>query len=167
MKNLDATKSFVIDPAVRAWGTYYGGATYDIGTSSSTDASNNVYLTGNSEANSGTVIATSGSHQSILGGNRDAYLVKFNSGGIRQWGTYYGGVGFELANSCATDASGNVYMLGITQSSVGTVIASPGSHQSTYGGGAASSADAFLVKFNSNGIRQWGTYLRRNWNRIG
>jgi len=45
--------------------------------------------------------------------------------------------------SCDTDASGNVYMAGATDSNPGTSIATAGGHQSNYGGGGY---DAFLVK---------------------
>jgi hypothetical protein len=108
-------------------------------------------MSGYTDTNSGTNIATSGSHQSAYGGGIwDAYLVKFNSAGVRQWGTYYGGAGYDIVmGSCATDPSGNVYMTGITTTSVGTSISSSGSHQSAFAGGN----DAFLVKFNPSGIR--------------
>ena len=138
---------------IRQWGTYYGGSEDDYGNSCATDAAGNVYMAGWTDTPSGTSIATSGSHQSAFGGIYDAFLVKFNSAGIRQWGTYYGGDGGDREYSCATDASGNVYMAGHTWSS--SNIATSGSHQSV-GGGAT--YDAFLVKFNSAGIRQWGTY---------
>ncbi len=62
----------------------------------------------------------------------------------------------KIGYSCATDASGNVYLAGYTNSTTG--IATTGAHQTTIGG----SDDAFLVKFNSSGVRQWGTLLRRN-----
>ena len=137
---------------IRQWGTYYGGTGADYGYSCATDASNNVYMAGYTNTNSGTSIATVGSHQSAYGGGYDAFLVKFNSAGIRQWGTYYGGTGADYGYSCATDASGNVYMAGQTDTPYS--IANVGSHQSTFGG----YNDAFLVKFNSAGIRQWGTY---------
>ena len=139
---------------IRQWGTYYGGNGEDDGNFCATDASGNVYLAG--YTNSGTNIATAGSHQSAHGGgNGDAFLVKFNSAGFRQWGTYYGGTDEEFGNSCTTDASGNVYLAGWTDTPSGTSIATSGSHQSTFGGGYC---DAFLVKFSSAGIRQWGTY---------
>ena len=85
-------------------------------------------------------------------GSSDAFLVKFNSSGVRQWGTYYGGTGYDYSFSCATDASGNIYLSGYTRSTSG--IATTGAHQTTLGRGY----DAFLVKFNSSGVRQWGTY---------
>ena len=128
---------------VRQWGTYYGGNDVDNGNYCATDATGNVYLSGTTSS-SVTAISTIGSHQSTYGGNGDAFLVKFNSSGGRQWGTYYGGVGGDNGNSCATDATGNVYLVGTTNSSL-TAIATLGSHQSTYGGGTN---DAFLVKFN-------------------
>jgi hypothetical protein len=40
-----------------------------------------------------------------FGGNSDAFLVKFNSSGIRQWATYYGGSGEDVGQSCVVDAS--------------------------------------------------------------
>ena len=123
----------------------------EIGLSCATDASGNVYLAGRTWSTTG--IATTGAHQTTSGGSDDAFLVKFNSSGVRQWGTYYGGTRAEVGHSCATDASGNVYLAGITASTTG--IATTGAHQTTSGGG---SDDTFLVKFNSSGVRQWGTY---------
>ena len=150
IENLNTSEAFIIDPLVRLWGTYYGGSGVESGVSCATDATGNVYMAGTSGSSTG--IATTGSHQSANGGMSDAFLVKFNSAGVRQWGTYYGGSKGESGVSCATDATGNVYMAGVTQSSL--AIATLGSHQSAIGG----SGDGFLVKFNSSGVRQWGTY---------
>jgi len=143
---------------VRQWGTYYGGNAFDAGYSCATDATGNVYFAGRTNSNTGTVIATPGAHQSALGGSSNAFLVKFNSGGVRQWGTYYGGNG-EIGNSCLTDANGNIYLAGRTDCLTSSIVATPGSHQINFGG---NSEDAFLVKFNSSGIRQWGTYYGGN-----
>ena len=139
---------------VRQWGTYYGGTGGDIAYACAVDASGNVYISGYSSTTTGNVIATVGSHQTTMGGTFDAFIAKFNATGVRQWGTYYGGTGGEYSYGCAVDGTGNVYMTGFTNSGVGTVIATVGSHQAAYGGGD----DAFLVKFNSAGVRQWGTY---------
>ncbi|MFN6390437.1 MAG: SBBP repeat-containing protein [Bacteroidota bacterium] len=137
---------------VRQWGTYFEGN----GNACTTDDSGNIYIVGLTNSTSG--IATAGAHQTVMSGSGDAFLVKFNSSGVKQWGTYFGGAssgasGMEKGISCATDALGNVYMVGQTPSTSG--IATTGAHQTIYGGG---SCDAFLVKFNSSGVMQWGTY---------
>jgi gliding motility-associated-like protein len=138
---------------VRQWGTYYGGNSQDFGTTCATDANNNVYLCGYATSTIG--IASAGSHQQTEAGFQDAFLVKFNSAGVRQWGTYYGGDKLDYGYGCAADANGNVYLCGYTSSTIGGVIATIGSHQSSFAGG---NFDGFLVKFNSSGVRQWGTY---------
>jgi len=133
---------------VRQWATYYGGSAADFGTVCATDGLGNVYLSGQTFSSNG---IASGGHQAAFGGTADAFLVKFNSAGMRQWGTYYGGSGLEAGLSCAVDGLNNVYLAGRTGSS--DQIAFEG-HQNVFGGGD----DAFLAKFNSNGVRQWATY---------
>ena len=150
------------------WGTYYTATQEvwpfgeDVGKSCITDASGNVYMVGYTSSAAGSnLLATSGAHQSLHAGGPtsfgsgsfDAYLVKFNSSGVRQWATYYGGSGNDFGFSCATDASGNVFMIGITSSTSG--IATAGAHETAVNNG-------FLVKFNSSGVRQWGTYFGGN-----
>ena len=77
------------------------------------------------------------------GGSDDAFLVKFNSSGVRQWGTYYGGTGDDMAIPAPQMPVGIVYLAGNTDST--SWIATTGAHQTTYGG----SNDAFLVKFDA------------------
>src|SRR5690606_8724763 len=107
-----------------------------------------------------------GGHQNTDGGDSDAFLVKFNSAGVRQWATYYGGTQTDHGYSCATDGSGNVYLAGWTRS---TTNLAAGGHQNTHAnpGAGRTNFDAFLVKFNSAGIRQWATFYRGNNNDIG
>ena len=139
----------LIDPGL-LWATYYGGGS-EIGYSVTTDGMFNVYLGG--ETNSASGIASSGGYQTTYsGGVRDAFLVKFDVSGMRQWATYYGGIGTDRGWSVATDGSGNIYLGGATGSPSG--ISSPGASQVAFGGGD----DAFLVKFDASGIRQWATY---------
>lgn len=70
----------------------------------------------------------------------------------RIWGTYYGGTGYESGNSVAIDPSGNIYVGGVTST---TVNMASGGFQNTYGGGTS---DALLIKFDANGNRLWATY---------
>ncbi len=140
--------TLTIDPGVE-WATYYGGSGSDYVNSVATDASGNVYLAGATNSTSG---MASGGHQNTIGGGYDAFLVKFNSNGVLQWATYYGGSSNDYGTALSTDASGNIYLSGYTSSTTGISFAG---HQNTFGGG---SSDAFLVKFDPNGVRQWGTY---------
>jgi uncharacterized protein (TIGR02145 family) len=142
----------VIDPtAIRLWGTYYGGTNNDDEGRCSTDKAGNVFLAG--VTNSLNNIASAGSYQDTLAGNYDCLLAKFNAAGQRLWGTYIGGPGYDESWSCVVDKTGNIYVSGDTHSTSG--IASPGAHQTVYGGGPY---DCFIEKFNQAGVRLWGTY---------
>lgn len=71
----------------------------------------------------------------------------------RLWGTFYGGSGIEYCTSIATDRSSAVYIGGYTTSS--SNIASAGVYQATFNG----NFDAYLAKFDLNGVFKWGTYF--------
>ncbi len=136
----------------RQWGTYYGDNGYENINSVATDLSGSVFICGASTSATG--IASVGAFKQTLTGSPNAFVAKFNSTGTtRYWGTYYGGIGPDVAWSIATDAAGNVYMAGTTFSS--TDIAFGGFQNSLSGG---NTSDAFLVKFNPSGTPQWGTY---------
>ncbi len=139
---------------IRQWGTYYGDAGTDHGYGCASDASGNIYLLGMTDSPNN--IASAGSHQTVIGGGRDIILVKFTPAGDRIWGTYYGGIlddwpGYYSA--CSVDGNDNVYIGGFTSSP--TAIATTGSFQPVNSGGF----DGLLVKFDPDGVRQWGTYL--------
>lgn len=133
------------------WATYYGGSSNEQYGHVACDLSGNVFLSG--WTNSSNDIATSGSYQSSLSGNDDCYIAKFNSSGVRQWGTYYGGSNQEDSWGSACDPSGNVIICGWTYSTSG--IATSGAHQTSLSG----SYDAFIAKFTSSGSISWGTYF--------
>jgi hypothetical protein len=141
----------------RLWSTYYGGPGGENWGSISCDQSGNIYMSGST--GSTTNISTAGAHQENLstGGTYDidGFLVKFNGSGVRQWATYYGGDGPESAYGVACDHSGNVFLGGITSSN--NNISTGGAFQTTL----SALTNGFLVKFNANGIRQWGTYFKK------
>ncbi len=139
------------------WGTYYGGTltTPDVYIHSmACDANGNLYAGGSTKDNSAALVST-GAHQTIFGCSscslEDGLLVKFSTGGTRQWATFYGGTGDDIIRAVCTDDSGNIYIGGFSGST--NNIATAGSYQSTGG-----STFFFLAKLNSSGVRQWGTY---------
>jgi predicted SpoU family rRNA methylase len=137
----------------RLWATYYGGSLSEVVSGITTDAFGNVYIAGYTFST--TDIASAGAYDVTFdGGPFDAYLAKFSSSGSRVWATYYGGIGEDGVDDLATDATGNVYLVGFTSST--TDIASTGAYDVTYGGGQC---DVFLAKFSSSGSRVWATYF--------
>jgi len=134
------------------WATYFGGTGDDQGTGVTCDVNGNIFVTG--FTNSTDLVFPAGAYQAAIGGGQDAFVAKFNAAGAIQWGTYYGGSGDDRGNSITCDPTGNVFIIGTTNSS--TSIATPtGAYQAAFGGG---NTDAFIVKFNTSGARQWATY---------
>ena len=148
----DINQTLIIDPVpALEWGTYYGGTNSDVGNGITVDVNGNIYVTGITQSNS--AIATSGAYRTT-GIDEEAFLVKLNSAGQRQWGTYFGGNVSDGGNGIAIDYIGNVLITGYTNSTTG--IATTAAHQTSFGGG---NYDAFIAKFNNSGQRQWSTYL--------
>lgn len=138
------------------WTTYYGGTNIDQATSVTVDTAGNIYIAGKTSSTSG--IATTGVHQPSKAGTLagfDAFIVKFDTTGLRQWGTYFGGTGAEgsVSITLACDANDHIYLAGNTGSANG--IATPGAHQPVRAG----SGDAFLARFSTAGILDWATYF--------
>ncbi len=145
---------------IRQWCTYYGGSNHDDICGCSIDKTGNVFILGSTNSVNG--ISTSGAHQvSFGGGPWDIYLAKFDNSGIRLWGTYYGGSGDDGGDICVTDPKGNIYFTGYAGSTAS--ITTTGSHQQGYGG----LFDALIVKMNNNGVRQWATYYGGSGEDIG
>ena len=138
----------------RVWATYYGGSASETGTGITTDGSS-VYMVGYTTSTNN--IATAGTWLPVCSGlNANGFLVKFNSSGVRQWGTYIGGLEADYATAVALDNSGYIVVTGYTRTDFpDTVFASAGAPQLYFGGGAF---DAFVSKFNSSGGRVWSTF---------
>jgi PKD repeat protein len=151
----------------RYWSTYYGGTGNDYAAAIALDGTSAIYISGNTSSSTG--IATSGAYRTAKGGvtdPSDAFVAKFNTSGALQWASYYGGNGKqtdEYGNGVAVDASHNVYLCGYsTGIATGTQYTSPNYNISTSGAFQTNSNNAeegWLVKFNSSGVRQWGTYF--------
>jgi len=134
----------------RLWGTYFGGNTNDYGKKIICDSADNIYLTGNTNS---TDLASSGAYQSNFGGSsNDAFIAKFNTSGVLQWASYFGGEGIDNPAAISYNGSGEIYIAGATTSITG--IATNGSHQVASGGGN----DGFLAQFDSTGQLNWASY---------
>ena len=136
--------------AIRIWGTYYGGAQLDYGNTISLDGASNIYCGGLTFSGSG--MSTSGAHQVNRNGNNDGMIAKFNSQGIRQWGTYYGGSVSESVHDITIDESDDLYIAGMSNSNDN--ISTSGAFQTTFSG----NQDLFLLKLTQSGSRLWCTY---------
>jgi gliding motility-associated-like protein len=137
-----------------SWGTYCGGSSTEEGFGVSCDkATNAIYFTG---VTTSLNFPVSSGHQMTSGGGDDAYLIKLSSSGALIWSTFYGGTSTDFGSAVEVDGLGNVVLGGQTEgvNPLG-VIATSGSYQQFLAG----SRDAFVVKFNSAGIRQWATFI--------
>lgn len=125
----------------------------DYNVSVAADQSGNVYLSGSTD--DPTFIPNP--LQSLIPEFINAFLIKYNSAGDIEWGTYLGGSEGANSRSISVDNAGNIYLGGETSSITGIAL---NGHQNTYGGAedGYGGGDAFLVKFDSNGTRIWGTY---------
>ena len=93
----------------------------------------------------------SGGWNTQHGGGRDGYVVALTPSGAHRWSTYLGGTDRDFAGSVTTDASGNVYVAGYTDSR-GWVS---GGWDTLHGG----YTDAFVVSLTPSGAHRWSTYL--------
>lgn len=162
--NFLSGKTVVIDPVpTRLWGTFYGGDYFSSFTDIDSDSHGNSYITGNISGPASNY-ASVGAHQTTYNNSSpygtDGIIAKFDSNGQRVWGTYYGGIENDKIKGLVVDKNDNIIITGETYSS--TNISTAGSfkpNKSPHPNSTAENADAFLVKFNSAGLRIWGTYF--------
>ena len=96
------------------YSTYLGGNNSDFGNGVTVDASENVYVTGQTGSTNFPVVSAV---QPTLGGAFDGFVAKINNtGSALVYSTYLGGGGMESGAGIALDASGNVLLTGFTQS---------------------------------------------------
>ncbi|MEP6995908.1 MAG: SBBP repeat-containing protein [Acidobacteriota bacterium] len=156
-----------LDPnGVVAFSTYFGAVGEDRPHDIQVDPLGNVILAGTTPSKTG--MATAGAYQETMAGAVDAFVSKWTGGGQLIWSTYYGGTLADRGRECYTDSEGSIYLTGFTQSSSG--IATAGTYQELItpaSGGGIPSQEAYLVKFDTNGQRIWGTYFGGTGNEYG
>jgi hypothetical protein len=144
----DTTKPLTIDPVLNAASTL-GGHADDEGSAIAVDNAGNIYVAG---------ITTSVDFPAsgTPGGNLDVFVTKLNSSGtIVLSSTYIGGSKADDARALAVDASGNVYVAGVTQSPNFPTHTPLPSHATLLG-----DSDAFVFKLSTTGAGLiFSTYL--------
>ncbi len=117
----------------RQWTRQFGTTELDVGSRITTDSSGNIYVTGYTYGNF---------EGNINSGGIDVLIFKYNSSGVMQWAQQLGTEYFDNAYGISTDSIGNVYVTGYTSGNLD-------------GNTSAGEADLFVVKYDSNGIKQW------------
>ena len=173
IEDFDPTKTLVIDPSV-VWATYYdNGGGSDFHANSTYDSEENLYLAYASYSSAWTTVnAGSGQYyDAIHDGSLDLVLVRFNADLTLQWCTYYGGnqsdvlcgTGGDYGKTLDVDDNDGIYLGGRCS---GNPTFFP--TQSSGVGGAWYQDDSnikggdnpFIIKFDQNGVRQWGTLFQ-------
>ncbi|OFY71907.1 MAG: hypothetical protein A3G23_05130 [Bacteroidetes bacterium RIFCSPLOWO2_12_FULL_37_12] len=120
----------------------FGSTGTDMGNSITTDVDSNIIVTGQFK------FTTDFGGQSLTSaGMQDIFIAKYSYDGTLQWVKQIGGVTNDQGKGVAVDASGNIYVTG----NFTTTITIDGTVTLTNFG----LNDAFLAKYNSNGIIQW------------
>jgi len=114
------------------WRELTGGA-INQGQSIAVDGWGNVYVTGR--------IAGSLDGNPSIGGF-DVFVVKYTGDGTKRWTKQFGSIDSDYGRDIAVDEWGNVYVTGCTDGSFD-------------GNPSAGGDDIFVVKYNSDGERQW------------
>jgi len=142
----------------RQWATCFGGSQNDFGFSGSIDVFGNIIVCGTTNSPGLPITNTvSGSFsQAILAGQEDGFLLRFQSNGTLDWGSYFGGGSTDYLISVACDSKGNFFAFGFSSSTVGFPITNyPGSYFQPVNNGAT---DAVILKMNSSLNLIWSTY---------
>lgn len=133
---------------------YFGSEHHYVGGKIAINYNNDIYVTF-SESN--LVKWTASVHQKNHGGGIDAVLIKYDSTGKQLWSTFYGGGGNEFASDVHVDDENNIILMGLTNSD--NNIASNGHRNDyKYNNKHTKYNEIFVVKFDADGKRLWGTY---------
>jgi len=140
------------------WSSYLGGSAEDHGISITTDASGNVFLTGES-ASTDFPLQNNGTYYDDTSGGTDVILVKFDIAGNLVWSTYFGGSALftnEWGLSIRTDKFNNVFVMGNTNSQDFPLLNAGTYFDSLIG---FADKDMFISKFSNAGSLLWSSYF--------
>jgi len=147
------------------WATQIVPTIYAYGYFISTDANNNVYITGSFYDTSLTIYNENGDPFTILtntGLGKNVFVVKYNSSGYGEWATQMEGTSLYYTNNdgygITTDANNNVYVTGFFEDASFNIYNANGSLFETLSN-TGSGSNVFVVKYNSNGYGLWATKM--------
>lgn len=142
------------------WGTYFGGTNNDQARNCTIDGNNNLYLTGGMRSVAMPLVPNGSAYQQNWAGSNDGFIGKFNSADSLVWFTYYGSNLSDVAYSCKTNSSNDLFITGYTYSSnFPTYRQNSAMYKDSTLSGIT---DLFILKFNSAGVRQWATLYGGN-----
>ena len=124
----------------KQWQKSLGGSDGDFAYSVTNSITGGYVIAGLTASNNGDV---SGNH----GGSSDAWVVKLDKNGNKQWQKALGGSDLDQANSITAAPDGGYVIAGETASNDGDVTG--------YHGGGELGGDAWVVKLDENGNKQW------------
>lgn len=138
------------------YSTFLGGSGSDSSNAITLDSEGNVYITGYATAND--FPTTVGAFQPASAGSYDGFVSKLNPTGTALiFSTYLGGSNFDAGGDIKIDVEGNVYVVGVAQSS--DFPTTTGALQTAHGGGY----DVFVSKLTSTGTALiYSTYLGKS-----
>lgn len=137
------------------WAKSAGGSSNDVGNGVAVDANGNIYSTGSFSSTS----VTFGSTTLTNHGGLDFYVVKYDPSGSVLWAKGATGVSNDVGYNLTVDASGNVYIVGTTNSSslaFGTTTLTSHGYD-----------DIFIVKYDNSGNLTWAKNAGGSGNDIG
>jgi hypothetical protein len=116
----------------KQWTKQLGTSLTDYGAGVTVDSLENIYVSGPTYG---------GLDGNTSAGSSDLFVVKYNSSGTKQWTKQLGTSSNDIATGVTADSSGNVYVTGRTEGGLD-------------GNTSAGSEDLFVVKYNSDGVKQ-------------
>jgi hypothetical protein len=119
----------------KVWSKLYGGTNVEEVSSVITTSDGGFAVAGHSFSNNGDV---SGNH-----GNADAWILKIDASGNKQWSKLYGGSMGDFFNSMMQTKDGGYIASGYTMSNDGEISGNHGA------------SDALVVKIDANGNKKW------------
>ena len=117
----------------KLWHKQISTSSDDRGNGIAIDNHNNIYITGYSKGNLDNITNS---------GRADAFLMKFDLNGTKQWTKLVGTSSDDIANSVVIDSSNNIYITGYSNGDI--------DNNTNFG-----NSDIFISKFTLNGDKQW------------